>query len=80
MDPTEYFSSMPTVAHKQYEAMRAFFFEKQTASEVADRFGYTASAVYGLVRDFRRHLKDHPETDFFFAVKSTGRPAQPLPE
>lgn len=79
MDPSEYFTSLPTVAHKQYEAMRAFFYEKQTAFEVADRFGYTVSAVYGLVRDFRRHLKDQPDTDFFFMVKSTGRPAQPPP-
>jgi len=80
VNPSEYFTSLPTVAHKQYEAMRAFFYEKQTAAEVADRFGYTVSAVYGLVRNFRRHLKDHPETDFFFAVKSTGRPAQVPPE
>lgn len=80
MDPSEYFTNLPTVAHKQYEAMRAFFYEKQSAAEVADRFGYTVSAVYGLVRNFRRHLKNHPDTDFFFTVKSTGRPAQSPPE
>lgn len=60
--------------------MRAFFYEKRPAAEVADRFGYTVSAVYGLVRDFRRHLKNNPDTDFFFAVKSAGRPAQLPPE
>jgi len=76
MDPVQYFSDLPTVKHKQYEAMRAFFYENQTALQVAKRFGYTVSAVYGLARDFRDHLKNHPNTDFFFKVKSTGRPAQ----
>ena len=41
MNPNEYFIARPTVAHKQYEAMRAFFYEQQTALEVAERFGYT---------------------------------------
>ncbi|MCB9296171.1 MAG: transposase [Lewinellaceae bacterium] len=68
------------MAHKQYEAMRAFFYEKQPAAEVAERFGYTVSAVYGLARNFRRHLKDHPDIDFFFTVKPTGRPVQSPPE
>lgn len=79
MKPAEYFTNLPTVAHKQYEAMRAFFYEKQTASQVAERFGYTLWALYGLIRDFRRHLKTNPETDFFFTVRSSGRPAEKGP-
>ena len=79
MDPAQYFAGLHTVAHKQYEAMRAFFHEQQTASEVAERFGYTVSAVYGLIRDFRRHLKTNPDTDFFFVAKPAGRPAQQRP-
>ncbi len=54
--------------------MRAFFFEKQNAAQVANRFGYTVSAVYGLARDFRHHLKTKPQTDFFFSARSIGRP------
>ncbi|MCB9348898.1 MAG: transposase [Lewinellaceae bacterium] len=79
MNPNEYFIARPTVAHKQYEAMRAFFYEQQTALEVAERFGYTVSAVYGLARDFRRHLKSNPQTDYFFAARPNGRPAQKRP-
>ena len=79
MDPVEYFTDLPSVTHKQYDAMRAFFYGQQTASEVAERFGYAVSAVYGLARDFRRHLKTNPGTDFFFVVRSSGRPVQPRP-
>ena len=46
LDPTE-------VAHRRYEALRAYFVEGAPAAAVADRFGYTESTVATLVRDFR---------------------------
>jgi len=46
--------------------LRAFFFEKRSAREVAFTYGYSLSSLYSLTRDFRRHLKHNPEEDFFF--------------
>jgi transposase-like protein len=41
------------VAHRRYEALRAYFLEGATAAEAAGRFGYTTSTVQAMVRDFR---------------------------
>jgi hypothetical protein len=41
------------VTQRRYEALRAYFVEGRTAAEVAGRFGYAASTVVAMVRDFR---------------------------
>jgi hypothetical protein len=48
-----FFTAPTTVAHRRYEALRAYFVERAPAAAVAARFGYAASTVVALVRDFR---------------------------
>lgn len=47
-----FFASPADVTQRRYEALRAYFVEGATASEVAERFGYAASTVVAMVRDF----------------------------
>lgn len=72
-DPQNYFSKPMAVAQKKYEALRAFFYEKKVAADVAGRFGYKLSAFYSLTRDFRDFLKDAEKEDMFFITKKHGR-------
>lgn len=50
---SEFFADPHGVAHRRYEALRAYFLEGSTAAEVAGRFGYTTTTVQTMVRDFR---------------------------
>jgi hypothetical protein len=69
-----YFISPPSINQKKYEALRAFFYEKLTAKEVAGRFEYKLSAFYSLTRDFRDFIKNINEAeDPFFLSKKPGR-------
>jgi hypothetical protein len=52
-----------TTAHRQYEALRAFFVERAPSHEAARRFGYTPGSFRLLVHRFR-HAPDQP---FFLA-------------
>ena len=73
-DPYKYFSQPASVTQKKYEALRAFFFEKQSADMVAKEFGYTLGTLYSLTRDFRAFLKNtKPDEDMFFAANKPGR-------
>ena len=73
MTPFEYFQNPLTTSHKKYEALRAFFYEKQSAAETADRFGYELSAFYSLTRDFRKSLNSTDTGEIFFNVRKAGR-------
>ncbi|MGH7239477.1 MAG: transposase [Candidatus Saccharimonadales bacterium] len=73
MDPHDYFSNMEIVNKKRYDALRAFFFEKRPAEEVASTYGYSLSAFYSLTRDFRSYLKQPPQEDMFFKEIKFGR-------
>ena len=48
-------------AHRQYEALRAYFVEGQASAEVARRFGYTPGSFRVLCHAFRRD----PDREFF---------------
>ncbi|HEX9230094.1 MAG TPA: helix-turn-helix domain-containing protein, partial [Arthrobacter sp.] len=49
----EYFTT-PTGTHqRRYEALRAYFAGGTSIAEVAQRFGYTRSAMASLLRDHR---------------------------
>lgn len=61
---------------RQYEALRAFFIEHSTATEIAGRFGYTVMTVYSLVRDFKENLNSGNPEKLFFAAAGRGRPAR----
>jgi hypothetical protein len=75
MIPTDYFLKHKTVAQKQYEALRAFFVDKLSAKEAAEKFGYTLRAFNSLVTDFRANLKQGlpHQDDPFFQVRTKGR-------
>lgn len=73
MEPYLYFENKETVNKKKYDALRAFYYLKQSAQEVADNYGYSLSAFYSLARDFRKHLREHPHEDMFFKDISFGR-------
>jgi hypothetical protein len=73
MEPQDYFSSLEVINKKRYDALRAFFFEKRPAEEVADTYGYSLSSFYSLTRDFRLHLKQNPVEDIFFKEVALGR-------
>ena len=72
MNEIKYFLHPSTVAQKQYEALRAYFVEKLSATEVSSEFGYTFRAFTSLVADFRRKQNKQSE-DQFFKINKTGR-------
>jgi transposase-like protein len=49
----EHFSCPSGVNHRRYEALRAYFAGGASIGQVAERFGYTRSAMASLVRDHR---------------------------
>ena len=73
MDPFSYFLEPTLVAHKQYEALRMYFFEDRPAREVAREFGYTYRAFTSLVSNFRNKLDKDPSGSFFFVKHQPGR-------
>jgi hypothetical protein len=73
MNGYEYFADKNLVIKKKYDALKDFFFYKEKAEIVAQKYNYTLSAFYSLVRDFKIHLKNNSETDFFFQNKKIGR-------
>jgi len=73
MRPLEFFQSPQHITHKHYEALRAFYFEAKSASEVAQQFGYTLSAFYSLTRDFNRLLNQPEPSQRFFVTFARGR-------
>jgi transposase len=54
----EFFAAPDTCDQRRYEALRAYLLEGLTASEAADRFGYTAASVQSMARDFRAGRRD----------------------
>ena len=73
MNPTTFFANPQNTVQKQYEALRAFYVEKYSGEEVAERFGYTLSSFYSLTRDFKKHLLQDEPAQFFFTPKVIGR-------
>jgi len=65
MDHAAYFEVVLHPVHKQYLALRMFFADGCTAEQVALKYGYTVSAVYSLVRDFKAKLAQGGEDPFF---------------
>ena len=58
-------------AHRQYEALRAYFVEKVPSAEAAGRFGYSPGSFRVLVHQFRRN----PDRVFFAPVEKGPRHA-----
>ena len=75
--PEAFFSHPNHSLHRRYEVLRAFFLERLTAQQTADRFGYSVGSVYSITRDFRS--LDDPADFFFRAPRPTGRPPADAP-
>jgi hypothetical protein len=60
--PARAFLEPATAKHRQYEALRACFVEKQPPSQAAPRFGYSPGTLRVMCSKFRRH----PSLSFFF--------------
>jgi hypothetical protein len=73
MNPFNFFSTPQTIAQKQYEALRMFFYEKKTASEVALKFHYTYRGFTTIVSNFRKALKQDTSKDLYFKELKHGR-------
>ena len=71
----DYFTCPQEPLHRQYLALRSFFCENKTAQQVEEEFGYAASTVYALARDFKLRLKESVdlEEDPFFKQSKMGR-------
>jgi len=67
-----FFGEPSSPRQRQYEALRAYFFEQSPSVEVANRFGYSAGAFRVLCHSFRRG-----ELPDFFAVGRPGPRTQP---
>jgi hypothetical protein len=78
MTSQQYFSDVGSSQKKMYDALRDFYFLKQSAVDVAQRYGYKLSSFYSLSRDFREHLKSNSGDSFFFKQQSVGR--KPVPK
>lgn len=76
MDTAYNFFDNPNYSlHKQYEALRAYFYEKLSACEVAKRFGYTESSLYCFASAFKQ-LDTKQLEKRFFAPLAVGRPTR----
>jgi transposase len=71
--PTEYFANPINTSHRQYLALRAYFYENMSATEVSEKFSYTINTVYSLIRDFKETLETNTDEDPFFKSYKIGR-------
>jgi DNA-directed RNA polymerase specialized sigma24 family protein len=62
-----------TTYHRQYEALRAVFYEERSQKEVAEQFGYTYGSLRQLVHGFRKSVRDGLPTPFFESLVSADR-------
>jgi len=71
----DYFTCPQEPLHRQYLALRTYFCDKKTAQQIEEEFGYAASTVYALARDFKLRLKESVELeeDPFFKQNKMGR-------
>ena len=74
----DFFANPVQPLHRQYLALRSFYFEKKSASDVAGQYGYTTQAVYALAKTFKNKLKNSNQNgaELFFQDLKMGRPKQ----
>jgi transposase len=68
MDWAQAFLSPSNTAHRQYEALRAYYVEGLPAAEAAKRFGYTIGSFHQLAHQFR----GNPQRRFFVDEQRPG--------
>ena len=73
MDNFEFFLQPQNLFQKQYEALRMFYFEKKTAKEVAEKFGYTYRGFTTLAYNFSKKIKENKPENIFFREFKKGK-------
>jgi hypothetical protein len=68
VDLQQAFLEPQNTAHRQYEALRAYFVEQLPAAAVAERFGYTVGSFHQLAHQFRKD----PQRQFFISSPPPG--------
>ena len=68
-----YFENPSTAFHRQYLAMRKYFYDGYSAEQVAKESGYSVSTVYSLARDLKESVMSEEEDPFFKEDKKSGR-------
>jgi DNA-binding transcriptional MerR regulator len=74
MDVRSYFDSPQNLCHRQYEAIRAFLYEKKSAHEVARKYNYAKATVYSMARDFKNLFATKKLDNYLFSKSQLGRP------
>jgi len=76
MKKKDFFKFPKINMQKQYEALRAFYYEGKSAEEISKLFGYTKNGFYSLARDFTNCLKktDNPMKKYFLESKPGPKP------
>ena len=74
----QFFAEPSQPLHRQYLAMRAFFYDKKSAEDVSAAYGYTVQAVYAMARNFKKKIESSKENgaEIFFRELKMGRPKQ----
>ena len=74
----QFFANPVLPLHRQYLALRSFYFDRKSAEDVAAEYGYTVHAVYSLAKGFRKKLdrSEQNGAELFFQELKTGRPRQ----
>jgi hypothetical protein len=56
--PLGFFLQPTDTLHRRYEALRAYFVERQPLGAIAQRFGYRYTALRDLIYDFRAQCRE----------------------
>jgi predicted DNA-binding protein YlxM (UPF0122 family) len=72
----QFFANPVQQLHRQYLALRSFYFEEKSADEVAAQYGYSVNAVYALAKNFKSKLENSKQNgaELFFQELKMGRP------
>ena len=68
-----YFENPSSTFHKQYLAMRRYYYDGCTAEEVAKESGYTVSTVYSMARGFKENILKGGGDPYFKEDNKSGR-------
>jgi transposase len=75
MSKTHAFFEQPAhPLHRQYEALRAYFYEEKSVKAVAKQFGYSENSLYCFASRFKKLLEQQGAEERFFATIAVGRP------
>src|SRR3972149_4655644 len=80
MTPKEYFSNLSSPVKKQYDALREYFHYGVKAKDVAEKYGYTETAFYWLIKDFKFQLQNALTEELFFRERALGRKPRYVPD